>query len=102
MTPYLLSKQEFDFHRSDTNDEALPGNFRGVQIVDLDVGASDCRSLHVKKEYSQIDLVNHVFRLLSSAGLLAAHCSKTAKYIVKGHGGIIGSEYVSYYTVVAC
>lgn len=59
-------------------------------------------ALLVKKEYSQIDLVNHVFRLLSSAGLLAAHCSKTAKYIVEGHGGIIGSEYVSYYTVVAC
>lgn len=42
------------------------------------------------------------FRLLSSAGLLLAHCSKTAKYVVKGLGGIIGSEYVSYYTVVAC
>lgn len=52
---------------------------------------SDCRPLLVEKEYSQTDFVNHIFRLLSSAGLVAAHCSKTAKYIVKGHGGIIGS-----------
>lgn len=52
---------------------------------------NDRHPLLVKKEYSQIDFVNHVFRFLSYAGLLAAHCSKTAKYIVKGHGGIIGS-----------
>lgn len=74
----------------------MPGNFIRFQIIDKNVG------LLVKKEPPQIDFVNHVFRLLSSAGLLVAHCSKTAKYIVKGHRGVIGSEYVSYYTVVAC
>lgn len=55
---------------------------------------SACCPLHVREEYSQIDFVNHVFRLLSSAGVMAGHCLKRAKYIVKGHGGIIGSEYV--------
>lgn len=55
-----------------------------------------------KKKYPQIDFVNRVFRLLPSAGLLSTHCSNTVKYIVKDDGGIIGSEYVSYYTVVAC
>lgn len=66
------------------------------------VGMSYCCSPLVIEEYSQIHFVNYVTGLLSSAGLLNAPCSKTAKYIVRGHGGIIGSEYVSYYTVVAC
>lgn len=48
------------------------------------------------------DLVNHFFRILSCAMLMAGHGKKTAKYTVKAHKGIIGSEYVSYYTVVAC
>lgn len=68
-----------------------------------------CRSLLVKSRTKE-KIIHRVcqkmflffFRLLSSAGLLLAHCSKTAKYVVKGLGGIIGSEYVSYYTVVAC
>lgn len=84
------------------HDKALSGNFKRVRISDKSSGMSDCRPLLVQNVYSQIDFVNHGFRLLSSAGLLVAHCSKTAKYIVKGHGGFIGSEYVSYYTVVAC
>lgn len=68
---------------------------------------SECRPLLVKRRTKEKiihrDFVKlFFFRLLSSAGLLLAHCSKTAKYVVKGLGGIIGSEYVSYYTVVAC
>lgn len=37
--------------------------------------------------------ISHDLRWLSSPGLLAARCSKTVKYIVKG--GFIGSEYIS-------
>lgn len=71
-----------------------------VQIIDKIVGMSHCCPGLVKNDYSQVDFINNDFRSLSSAGPLTARCSKTVKYIVKG--GIIGSEYVSYYTVVAC
>lgn len=55
----------------------------------LETRSNRCPLL-VEKEYSQI--VNQFFGgLLSSAGLLATRCSKKAKYIVKGHWGVIGS-----------
>lgn len=70
--------------------------------MDKMAGTSYCCSQLVIEGYSQTHFVNYVPGIFSSAGLLIALCSKTAKYIVRGHGGILGSEYVSYYTVVAC
>lgn len=56
----LYTGKWFGFHCLNSDDKALPGRFKRVQIIDKEILWSDCRPLLFKEKYSQIDFVNCV------------------------------------------
>lgn len=92
MTPQLLPEQKKDlfFTFQTAMKKLYLENFKGFRLltrtlVRVTVALDLSKRRKKKEEYSQT--VNQVFRLFSAAGLLLTHCSKSAKYIVKGGMG---------------